>query len=417
MKKILLTFGFCIGVLISGNKVSGIVQVASASGTNAVYAYFKTDQTPLPKAEMDGILDIEMVYKFPMSANPVNRAAVLPIIKRLCTQEPTVILEKIQERFSGIGLFSISCSQYELFVFDEYLEHSSTLDPRCALNLAFFPTDDVSAYYQSYPNEEEVKKRFWRVNNLILQFAKQAGWSYASLSADTLKKISRNLIDDLCAKFESDCSLVSKLFGCRAGFNFPSIFLKNFEPPRIACWSDYSRIKILQLLDMEVDTMTNPTLVGVHSVYRGEAEATSYTATDIGKVALSFGHGLFGGVIFDSQSGLPIQFALRGGRLVRLDLDKSTVISGICPVFMQPISSLVAVYGFGEKHHPRIKVLRRHVLDGKIPGAVMHTGSIVGHGTFDESYMPWLIEESKDFQVKLKEPVVTTWEVGEFQEY
>jgi hypothetical protein len=127
-------------------------------------------------------------------------------------------------------------------------------------------------------------------------------------------------------------------------------------------------------------------------------------------VAFSFGDGLFGGLISDSKSGMPFSFALKTGRLVRVDLDRSAVISGICSVFMQPIFLLGAAYGEYEWHHPRIKVLRHFVSDGQIPGTCCSCDWVLGSKrTFDASEAPFLIEDSDAFRSQLRDPVITEW--------
>jgi hypothetical protein len=421
MKKILLTFGFCIGVFVGNDQAFGMdAAEAFKSGTNAVFAYYRVDGTPLTTDDKEVIWSIERTFKFPMSATPANRAYVLPFLTRLCTEERNMIQELLGDKY---GIVSIPNSMYQLFVVNEFLEYEEAhtvfearFDQRsgktineevsCASNKrALIFSGSGSEGCLDYLDASPVQERFWNVNELALRFVRNIKEDLASLRVDDLKAAGRELIEDLCEKFTEGrigCDKFCDFFGCREGLNFPSAFLKSAERPIIARWSEYARSKILQCVDADTDTMVDPAFAGVHSVYRGEALARSYLNADIGKVAFSFSDGLFGGSIFDCKDGMAMGFALNIGRLVRVDLDKLSVITGTCPMFLPLALSLGSTYGKGEYFHPRIKMLRGFVLDGKMAGAWNHNDRAEHALDF--------VEDSDAFRSQLRDPVITEWE-------
>ncbi|GHT98488.1 hypothetical protein FACS1894126_4020 [Alphaproteobacteria bacterium] len=124
---------------------------------------------------------------------------------------------------------------------------------------------------------------------------------------------------------------------------------------------------ILCFLNEELKTMEDDSLRGTCRIYRGDRQSEvsndkfvegegMYEA--VGKAAISFSNGWFGGVVNDSDTGMAYNFYLRGKankyqRFFWADVNKRNMGA----VFIPWISIFGAAVGFGELHHPRIKML------------------------------------------------------------
>jgi hypothetical protein len=301
MKKILLTFGFCIGVFVCTGQAFGMNTAAEAfkSGTNAVFAYYRVDGRSLTGEDKEHIMSIERTFKFPMSATPANWDTVKRFIPRLYTEERLVIQELLGDKY---GIVSIPNSMYQLFVFNEFWEYEQAhtvfkasfsrlsgkmINERVSTSnkqALMFRYGD-SGGYPGYLDASPVQERFWNVNESVLKSVRDINANLASLNVDNLKAASEELVDDLCEKFTEGrigCDAFSWLFGDGGMGNFQSAFLKDYKSPTMARWSEYARSKILQCVDAETDSMTDPALAGVHSVYREEHLSTSYLSAEIG---------------------------------------------------------------------------------------------------------------------------------------
>lgn len=317
------------------------------------------DHSALSKEKLQEVYHIITTYRFPMSQNPINQTLIKHLsteeTELLTTNEYAFIKAKINAIDPEVRPVLLPKSLYQLFYMLYHLkgiqslpptsisesdEYAAWCDEMSLLSFKWLPGNNCD-YYQycyDYINKKEVFAVWQKVNAFILPYLKNIEITEKSISS-----LVKQLFDEIAQIIRTNLN------------NHESFdIFANTSRFMLKLPSDAITAEATKIIQFEWASKDKP----YHLIYRGtldfrKSERGYYNENNQPKaVSLSYSDGLFAGFCCDANTGMCFAY------LVQKDYPCIAVFipKGSELFFIPPISTIAAMNGDYEYHHPRSKM-------------------------------------------------------------
>lgn len=372
------------------------------NATNCEIVWFQKNDSKMVSVQdqkkQSDIYALKHTYGFPMT-DPAKYQELSENDKQLLvTNEPKFLLNRINSSDQDeIRTLLLPKSLYQLFVFKQYLDDINNENP---IRNEYAPDDSLNFSNELikicsentheacklYLCNDSIQKQYWALNELIIAYLCTKIDFDQGVTEESISPLLDSLLENISKTVISNNSKIKIFWGLHA--RDCTVIYKMLRDKKLEQIKSF----ILPVITCEYQIANNDNYNGTYMIYRGQGKDSDNPLK--ARAALSFSDGVFGGIIFDSVTGMAFDYFCKLKHMIAFSISKKDYLDGATAFFIPPLSIFGNTNGRGEFHHPRMLYFYEgNSEEDEIPGIDMINIDGIEANT---QTMPWLCSNKKE---------------------